>query len=49
MGGVVVRAGDPVVVAVAEGGVVGVEPVLVRLLLHLKLGTKLQPVQGLMI
>ena len=37
--GVVVRAGDPVVVAVAEGGVVGLEPVLLRLLLHLELGT----------
>ena len=34
--GVVLGAGDPVVVAVAEGGVVGLEPVLDRLGLDLK-------------
>ena len=39
MRGVVVRAGDPVVVAVAQRGVVGPEPVFPRLVYSLCFGT----------
>ena len=38
--GVVVRAGDPVVVAVAQGRVVGLVPVVEGLLFNLKMDTK---------